>query len=254
MGNGQREILETVAGLTPPTGGTVRLYGEDVSALPPRQRLRRGLAFVPEDRQEQGLVPDLSASENLALGLLDEDALWRWGVIRGERLGDRAAAAMETLDVRPRAPAAAAATFSGGNQQKILLARALASRPTILLLAEPSRGLDVGAVERVHAEIRRARDAGAAVLLVSSDLSELLALSDRLLVIRAGRIVGEVDPGATDEEELGLLMTGARAKPPATSPAADRSGESIRGVRRAPNRSERGSGDSAEPPARGNER
>ncbi|MHC4472944.1 MAG: ABC transporter ATP-binding protein [Planctomycetota bacterium] len=208
MGNGQRELLDAVLGTLRAAEGVVRIAGEDVTGLPVRSRLRRGLAIVPEDRQEQGLVLTLPASENLALGLLDDEEVWRGLLLREEALRARALREMGALDVRPLDPAAVAETFSGGNQQKVLVARALAAAPRVLLLAEPTRGLDVGAIERVHAAIRRVRSGGAAVLLVSSDLAELLALSDRVLVMRGGRLVGEVKPGSTDEEELGLMMAG----------------------------------------------
>ncbi len=211
MGNGQRELVEALAGLRRPRGGRILLGGEDVTGLGVRQRLRAGVVFVPEDRRDQGLVLTLSAAENLALGAPADPAFRGGLLLRREPLRAAAARWMRALDVRPPDPDRPVGDLSGGNQQKVLLARALASSPRVLLLAEPCRGLDVGAIERVHGEIRAAANRGAAILLVSSDLPEILSLSDRILVLRRGRISGEVKAGRTTEEELGLMMAGGGA-------------------------------------------
>jgi len=211
MGNGQTELVEAILGVRALRGGSVRLGDRDLGGLSVRDRLRAGLAVVPEDRLDRGLVSGLSVAENLALGLLDDPELWRGPLLVAGALREKAFAAIETLDVRPPEPSAVVRTFSGGNQQKVLLARALAARPRVLVVAEPCRGLDVGAVERVHAAIREVRDGGAAVLLVSSDLSEIIALSDRVVVLRRGAVVGEVDPRETSEEEIGLLIAGGHS-------------------------------------------
>ncbi|MEN8149458.1 MAG: ABC transporter ATP-binding protein [Planctomycetota bacterium] len=202
-GNGQRELFEAILGLRP-GGGRVAVDGRDLSGLSVRDRLAAGLAYVPEDRLECGLVPSMSAEENLELGRrgaagfrLPRPAMRR-----------RAEEAIAGFDVNPPDPSAPASAFSGGNQQKIVLARALGGGPAALLLAEPTRGLDVGAIENVYGKIRAARDAGAAVVVTSSDVAELLALADRILVMARGKIAGEVVPGTTTEEELGLLMSG----------------------------------------------
>jgi simple sugar transport system ATP-binding protein len=207
-GNGQREFFEVITGLrAPERGGRVFVDERDATRWSVRRRREAGVAFVPEDRADCGLVLTMSAEENLELG--------RRGA-RGFRLSrpamrERARAALAEYDVRPPDAALHAGAFSGGNQQKIVLARALAGGPGVLLLAEPTRGLDVGAAEGVHEKIRGVRDAGAAVLVASSDVAELIALADRIVVFARGRITGEVVPGRTTEEELGLMMSGGDA-------------------------------------------
>jgi simple sugar transport system ATP-binding protein len=207
-GNGQRELLETIFGIRRPTGGAVLIDERDLTATGVRERMAAGVAFVPEDRNDQGLVPTFTAAENLALGLTGDAEVNPGAFVRGGALRKRASEALAALHAVPADPDAPITSFSGGNQQKVVLARAHAMSPGVLLLGEPTRGLDVGAMELVHAKIRAARDGGAAVLLVSSDLDELQSLSDRILVLRRGRIVGEVTPGETTEEDLGLMMSG----------------------------------------------
>ncbi len=208
MGNGQTELMETIAGLRTPAAGTVRFDGIDLAGIDTRGRIRAGMTFVPEDRLDRGLVPAMSATDNLALGLTDCEEIWRGPFLSSTALRHRVDATFEGMDVRPRDPSLSLSTFSGGNQQKVLVGRAFGAGARLILLMEPSRGLDVGAMEIVFSCVRKARDAGAAVLLVSSDLTELIALSDRILVIRRGRIAGEVHPGETTDEELGLMMAG----------------------------------------------
>jgi simple sugar transport system ATP-binding protein len=211
LGNGQRELLEAIAGVRPVRAGTVEIGGEDVTSWPARRRIAGGLAFVPEDREADGIFPGLTAAENLAMGRLDDPELFSRGFLRGRTLRARARESLSVMLVRPAEPGTRAGDLSGGNAQKVLLARALGEDVRAALLAEPTRGLDVRAIGRAHERIRRLRDRGGAVLLVSSDLSELLALSDRLLVFRRGRISGEVEPGQTSEEELGLLLAGGES-------------------------------------------
>jgi len=207
-GNGQRELFEVILGIrTQLRGGRILIDDRDAAGWPVRERRAAGLAFVPEDRAECGLVPAMSAEENLELGRRGA----RGFVLSRPAMRRRARAAFDEYEIRPLRTGAAARDFSGGNQQKLVLARALSGDPGILLLSEPTRGLDVGATETIHARVRAARDAGAAVVATSSDVAELLALADRIVVLARGRIVGEVVPGKTTEEELGLMMSGGEA-------------------------------------------
>jgi len=206
-GNGQSELLEAIAGIRPLTSGAIRI-GAD--ALPPDPRLVRDmkLAHVPEDRHRMGLVTPFEAQENSILG-------YQAGVTRGGFL-DRGAilskceADMEAFDVRPPDPRLKTANFSGGNQQKIVLAREIAVDPEVLIVGQPTRGVDVGAIEAIHRRLIELRDAGKAILLVSVELEEVRALADRVLVMFDGRIMGEAAPAAT-EAEIGLMMAGVDA-------------------------------------------
>jgi len=207
LGNGQQGLVRAVVGLEFPQRGRVLLDGEDVAAESVAARRARGLAYVPEDRLEEGLVPDLSLAENLLLaGRAPEfDA---WGRLDRAALQARAAAALDEFDVRPRNAMLPARSLSGGNQQRWILAREMARQPRWLVLAQPTRGVDVGGTAFLHARILAARDAGAAVLLVSADLDEILALADRIVVLYAGRVADTLDAAGADVRRLGALMTG----------------------------------------------
>ncbi|MBI5482541.1 MAG: ATP-binding cassette domain-containing protein, partial [Deltaproteobacteria bacterium] len=216
-GNGQTELVETIAGLRPARRGRVRLGGVDIDRAGVRARFAAGLAHVPEDRHRRGLVLDLTVAENLLLGRESEvAALAFWP----GRLAARAAPVLERHDVRPALPEAAARTLSGGTQQKVVVARELGRRARVILAAHPTRGVDVGAVARIWQDLRAARAAGAAVLLVSADLAELFALADRLLVMYRGCVAAELDPRVVTPEEVGLYMTGATAGAPPAAPGA----------------------------------
>jgi simple sugar transport system ATP-binding protein len=204
-GNGQAELCDAVAGLAPLSAGRVLLGGRDVGRLLPRARFRLGLGFVPEDRQRRGLVLDLSVAENLAVGRVGPGPLDRSKLEREAK--DEAA----RFDIRPPDPELPARALSGGNQQKLVMARALPPGLRALVAAQPTRGVDVAAVERIHEELLAARNRGVAILLVSADLDELFALSDRIAVLYRGRLSAEVDPRATTPAEVGALMTGALA-------------------------------------------
>jgi ABC-type uncharacterized transport system ATPase subunit len=215
-GNGQTELVEALAGLVRPTGGGVELDGVPISDASVHARRRRGIAHVPEDRQRRGLVLDFDLAENAVLGAHDRPPAVRgpggvWLDRAGMRL--RAARLLRGFDVRPADPALTARALSGGNQQKLVLGRELSPPPRLLLAAQPTRGLDVGAVERIHRELVALRDGGCAVLLVSAELDEVMTLADRLLVLQGGRVAGEVDPVRASTTEIGLLMTGGRAAP-----------------------------------------
>jgi len=210
-GNGQSELLEALAGMRPVRAGRVRLKGAALPAagFDARTLRARGAGHVPEDRQAVGLVTGFPAAANLILGYHDDPA-WSgvarldWAAVRA-----RCAAVMEAYDVRPRAVDRPVSGFSGGNQQKLVLAREMERDPDLLLVGQPTRGVDVGAIEFIHNRLLALRAAGKAILLVSAELEEILALSDRILVMCAGRIVGEVTPEAADERRLGLMMAGA---------------------------------------------
>ena len=211
-GNGQSELLEALAGMRPIAGGSVRLRGEELAGRPDRFNARalRGLrvGHVPEDRQKVGLVTSFSAEECSILGFQDDPA-WNGRVLMDrEAIAADCARRMEEYDTRPRDGSLAAANFSGGNQQKIVLAREIERNPDLLLVGQPTRGVDIGAIEFIHRRLVALRDQGKAILLVSVELDEIRALSDRIVVMFDGHIVGEVMPDQADEKTLGLMMAG----------------------------------------------
>ena len=211
-GNGQSELLEVLAGLRAPEAGTLQLAGRRFGAgewLDPHTARSLGLAHVPEDRQSRALVMDFAAWESAVLGYEDRsDASGRGGWMQGAALRGATAALMERFDVRPRDAELRCRQFSGGNQQKLVLARELSRSPQVLLVGQPTRGVDIGAIEFIYARLRELRDAGCALLVVSSELDEILALADRVLVMHAGRVVGELPAAQCDERRLGLMMAG----------------------------------------------
>ncbi len=212
-GNGQTELIEALAGLVPHerVRGRVELAGRDITRDGARARRESGVAHIPEDRHRRGLLLDFDLAENSILGdhyrppavaaplgiLLDSAGIRR-----------RAEEVIRDFDVRPANPELPARALSGGNQQKLIIGREFELRPKLLLVSQPTRGVDIGAIEFIHRKLVALRDAGCAVLLVSAELEEVTALADRLLIIHHGRIVGEVDPKTTTHEEIGLLMTG----------------------------------------------
>ena len=209
-GNGQSELLEALAGIRRPASGEILVDGASVTGhrYDPRQVRALGVGHVPEDRQRVGLVMPFEACESAMLGF-HRDAAYGAGMLldRGKIIADEAAK-MEHFDIRPRAPLLKTANFSGGNQQKIVLAREIERNPKIMLIGQPTRGVDIGAIEFIHKRIVALRDAGKAVLLVSVELDEIFALADRILVVCGGRITGERLPGETNAQDLGLLMAG----------------------------------------------
>jgi len=208
-GNGQSELIEALSGLRKVEAGRVRLAGRDVTGASAHDVLHRGLGHIPEDRQRRGLVLNFSLAENLALHDYDAEPNARFGWLFPRRLVQRARGILRQFDVRGGGPQTLASALSGGNQQKVVVGREMSRDPHVLLAAQPTRGLDVGAIEFVHRRLVEARNGGAAVLLVSLELEEIVSLSDRVLVIYEGRIAGEYPPDVS-EEELGLAMTGAR--------------------------------------------
>jgi general nucleoside transport system ATP-binding protein len=212
-GNGQTELIEALAGLIPGSyiTGRISFEGADVTTADARRRKELGIAHVPEDRHRRGLLLDSSLAENTILGVhYRKPAVTGPGnVILDEKgIRRRTEQVIRDFDVRPPNPALTARSLSGGNQQKLIIGREFELPPKLLLVSQPTRGVDIGAIEFIHRKIVALRDAGCAVLLVSAELEEVTALSDRLLVIHNGEIVGEVDPKVTTNEEIGLMMTG----------------------------------------------
>jgi len=208
QGNGQTELVEVVAGLRRASAGRVTLAGRDVTNRRPGEVRRAGAAHIPEDRQARGLVLEFTVEENLVLGRHRDAPYSRRGLVAREAVRGRAVALIRKHDLRPGDPAVLTADLSGGNQQKLIVARELSGRPSLLVASQPTRGVDIGAVEFVHRSLVAMRDAGAAVLLVSAELSEIMSLSDRIGVMYRGAIVAWFPGGAVTEEELGACMTG----------------------------------------------
>jgi simple sugar transport system ATP-binding protein len=207
-GNGQTELLEAIAGLRRSTSGTIRVGGRDVTDAPVRDRGDAGLSHIPEDRHQRGLILEYSVADNLILG--QQHRFTKGGVIDRAQVAANAATQAMAFDIRPSDPSLAVRTLSGGNQQKVVIARELSRDFVALLAAQPTRGVDVGAIEFIHDALRKARDAGKAVLLVSAELREVLTLSDRIAVMYGGRFVAVMPRGEASEEVLGPYMTGAK--------------------------------------------
>jgi simple sugar transport system ATP-binding protein len=210
-GNGQTELIDAIAGLLKSKAGRIVIGDEDVTNDSCRDCLDAGLGHIPEDRQRRGLVLEFSLAENLALHDYDHPPYSRFGWLYPKRLVEKAGRLLQEFDVRGGGPETPAGSLSGGNQQKVVLAREIDRNPKVLIAAQPTRGLDVGAIEFVHRRLVMERDEGRGILLVSLELDEILSLSDRILVIFEGEIVGEFSPGVS-EEELGVAMTGGRRK------------------------------------------
>jgi general nucleoside transport system ATP-binding protein len=210
-GNGQTELIDALTGLQRIDSGTVTIAGSRLAHATPRAALDLGLGHIPEDRQRRGLVLEFSISENVALHDYAKPPDARWGWIFPGRMVERARRLIKDFDVRGGGPFTRAGGLSGGNQQKLVAAREIDRDPKVLIAAQPTRGLDVGAIEYLHRRLVAERDEGRAILLVSLELEEILSLSDRILVIYEGRIVGEHTADVT-EEEIGLEMLGGREK------------------------------------------
>ena len=212
-GNGQSELLELLAGMMPPQSGTITVGGRTVSAenpADPSDMRLLGVAHVPEDRRREGLVLPFQMSENAVLGYLGNARTKPRWLLRRRRMIARCQAFMDEFDVRPANPFLRAEGFSGGNQQKLVLAREHGAAPKVLLVGQPTRGVDIGAIEFIHRELLTLRDKGCAILLVSVELDEILALSDRIIAMNAGRIVGEIPGRDADRQTVGLMMAGVR--------------------------------------------
>ena len=210
QGNGQTELCDVLIGLRPVVAGSILLDGQDLANATPRDRLRAGLGYVPEDRQEDGLVPDFSVAENLVLDVYDRPPFASGVALDLDAIRANAVSRVAEFDVRTTSVERPVGTLSGGNQQKVILARELSRKVRLLLASQPTRGLDVGSIEFVHRRIVDERDRGVAVLIVSSELDEIYALADRIAVMYEGKIVA-FRPPTVPVEELGLLMAGAGA-------------------------------------------
>jgi simple sugar transport system ATP-binding protein len=208
-GNGQTELLEAIAGLRRTQSGRIELGAHDLTSLPVRARADRGLSHIPEDRQRRGLVLDYSIADNLILGR--QHHFVNSGGLDLTRIAQNAREQVERFDIRPPMASLSARALSGGNQQKIVIAREMGREFQVLLAAQPTRGVDVGAIEFIHSQLRAARDAGKGILLVSADLPEVLALSDRIAVMYGGRFVAVLPAAQCTAELLGPYMTGAAA-------------------------------------------
>jgi general nucleoside transport system ATP-binding protein len=207
-GNGQSELLDCISGITKPVSGEIIFEGKAIGHLGDPAHLRgEGLAHVPEDRQHRGLITSFDAAESSILGWHRDDKLGRGFRLDRAAVVDRCAKEMQAFDVRPSNPLLKSAKFSGGNQQKLILAREIERDPDLLIVGQPTRGVDIGAIEFIHRRLIELRDQGKAILLVSVELDEIRSLSDRIIVMFAGRVMGERGPDA-DERELGLLMAG----------------------------------------------
>ncbi len=206
-GNGQTELIDAITGLRKPASGRVAIAGKDLTGATAHRFLDEGEGHIPEDRHRRGLILDFTLAENLVLHDYQKAPFARTGFLNPRAIADSARRLLREFDVRGGSPATRASALSGGNQQKVVVAREVGRDPRVLIAAQPTRGLDVGAIEFVHRRLVEQRDAGKAVLLISLELEEVLSLADRILVIYEGRIVGEYDPSVT-EEELGIAMTG----------------------------------------------
>jgi simple sugar transport system ATP-binding protein len=210
QGNGQTELVEVLTGLRPALGGSVRILGRDVTNASPRQITELGVAHIPEDRQRDGLVLPFPITDNLMLNTYYLPAFAKGPEIRFGELDQYAERLVKEFDVRTPSIAVPAQNLSGGNQQKVIVAREFSRPIKLLVAAQPTRGLDVGSIEYIHSRLIEKRDEGVAVLLVSVELDEIMALSDRIAVMYEGHIVGTVDADKVTREELGLLMAGSR--------------------------------------------
>ncbi|MGC4893304.1 ABC transporter ATP-binding protein [Micromonospora sp. DT31] len=223
QGNGQTELIEAIMGLRPTLAGTVSLDGESVHGWSTKKVLHAGVGYVPEDRSVDGLVKEFSVAENLVLDIYDRPPFGKGLSLKPDAIATSAGERIAQFDIRTSSADAAVGTLSGGNQQKVIVARELSRPLKLLIAAQPTRGVDVGSIEFIHSRVIRERDIGTAVVVVSSELDEVIGLADRIAVMYRGRIIGIVGPD-TPREEIGLLMAGITpeaAAPDADTPTAD---------------------------------
>ncbi|WP_051703826.1 ABC transporter ATP-binding protein [Glycomyces sp. NRRL B-16210] len=208
-GNGQTELARSILGLLKPDAGHIAIDGEDVHGRNPARRIKAGLGYIPEDRGRDGLVAEFSVAENLVLNQYRDAPFASSGVVNASAVDRRAVDSIAEFDIRTQSPDESASSLSGGNQQKVIIAREFSRPRRFLVAAQPTRGVDVGATQFIHSRLVAERDTGTGILLISSELDEIYALADRIAVIYNGRIVGEVDPD-TPREVIGRLMVGGR--------------------------------------------
>ena len=211
-GNGQSELIQAITGLRKVKSGSIKIKGQEVVGLSPRKITEMNVSHVPEDRHRDGLVLEMSISENIALQSYYINPLSKNGVLNYQNITNYAKKLMEEFDVRAASEIVSAKSLSGGNQQKAIIAREIDRDPDLLIVSQPTRGLDVGAIEYIHKRLIQERDNGKAVLVVSFELDEILNLSDRIAVIHDGKIQGIVKPSETNKQELGILMAGGEIK------------------------------------------
>jgi simple sugar transport system ATP-binding protein len=210
-GNGQNELVEVLTGLREPAAGRISLDEKTITNTSPHERIDMGLSNVPEDRQRRGLILDFSVLENLILGRQDKPPFAKgWVRLDLKKASSFADGLIQEYSIRTPSRSTLARHLSGGTQQRIVVAREFSREPKLIIASQPTRGLDVGATEYVHRKLVEMRDQGCAILLISADLDEILALSDKIAVIYEGRIVAVRECDKTDEFELGLLMTGGK--------------------------------------------
>jgi general nucleoside transport system ATP-binding protein len=207
-GNGQRELAEALSGMRPIRSGSVAVGGRRLRGGDPREAILAGVAHVPEDRLGTGLAPSLSVTSNVVIKTYRRRSLTHGPLLALRRMRDVAVGIIRRYDVKTPGPATPVRNLSGGNLQKLILGREFEDDPLVLVVAQPTRGLDVGAIETVHSYLREAAARGVAILLMSEDLDEIRSLADRILVVYEGEIVGELHAGAASIEELGYLMAG----------------------------------------------
>ena len=211
-GNGQSELIQAITGLRKVKSGSIKIKGREVVGLSPRKITEMQVSHVPEDRHRDGLVLEMMLSENIALQTYYKEPLSNKGVLNYYQINSYARKLMEEFDVRAASELVPAGALSGGNQQKAIIAREVDRNPDLLIVSQPTRGLDVGAIEYIHKRLISERDKGKAVLVVSFELDEILNLSDRIAVIHDGKIQGIVKPSETNKQELGILMAGGKIK------------------------------------------
>ena len=209
QGNGQTELIKSLLGLVKPDAGTIRLEGRDITRQGPRETLAEGIGYIPEDRSHDGYVGSFSVRENLVLDLYRDDQFSRGPALRLDEIAANAESRIEEFDIRTESASTPVASLSGGNQQKVVVAREFSRPLKVLIASQPTRGVDVGSIEFIHKRIVAERDRGTAVVIVSTELDEIYALSDRIVVMYDGRIVGTVTPDIP-REDIGLLMAGAQ--------------------------------------------
>ncbi len=214
-GNGQRELAEAIAGLRPAAGGSVTLEGRDLTGRGAAAVRRAGLGYVPEERMRDGVIGEFTVADNVLLTGSRDPQFVRGGFLRMDSIRQHCRELVSDFDIKTPGLDTPARNLSGGNIQKLVLARELSGRPRTLLVAQPTRGIDIGAADAIHRRLRAQRADGTAILIVSEDLDEVLSLADRVLVMYEGAIIGEVDPATTPRETVGLMMAGVRADVPA---------------------------------------
>jgi len=211
-GNGQSELLDMLFGLMKPTKGEIVFKDKTITDYLPKQLRKEKIAFIPEDRYEKGLCQDMLICDNLIAGYHDDKSIYRYGLLSRRLVNQHAKKLIADYDIRVSHQDGLVSSLSGGNAQKIIISRELASNPELLIAAQPTRGVDIGAIEYIHQSILKLQEAGKSILLISSELSEVMSLSDRILVMYKGRIIGEVNAKAATREMVGYLMMGIKGK------------------------------------------